>query len=81
MGRHGMADGEMSDRLAEELAAITGADQRKAASGQIAQMLAGHYNELRATGFSEVQALHLTGNYQTALVLAQAAGLERERDS
>ena len=76
-----MPDGEMSDRLAEELAAITGADQQRAASGQIAQMLAGHYNELRGAGFSEVQALHLTANYQTALVLAQSAGLQRERDS
>ena len=76
-----MADGEMSDRLAEELAAITGADQQKAASGQIARLLADHYNELRATGFSRVEALHLTGNYQTALVLAQSAGLGRKRDS
>ena len=76
-----MGDGEMSDRLADELAAITGADQQKAASGQIARLLADHYNELRRAGFSRVEALHLTGNYQTALVLAQAAGLQRERDS
>ena len=76
-----MADGEVSDRFADEVAAITGADQQKAASGQIARMLASHYNELRAAGFSRVEALHLTGNYQTALVLAQSAGLERKRDS
>ena len=75
------SDGEMSDRLAEELAAITGADQQKAASGQIARLLSDHYNELRGTGFSRVEALHLTGNYQTALVLAQSAGLGRKRDS
>ena len=77
----GMPDGEMSDRLADELAAITGADQHLAARGQIARLLADHYNDLRVTGFSKVEALHLTGNYQTALVLAQSAGLQGKRDS
>ena len=77
-----MPDGEMSDRLAEELAAITGKfDPQRMAIAQVAVMLASHYNELRVAGFSRVEALHLTANYQTALVLAQSAGLERKRDS
>ena len=75
-----MPDGKMSDRLADELAAITQSDQYHAASGQIARMLFDYSKQLLAAGFSRVEALHLTGNYQTALVLAQAAGLERERD-
>ena len=76
-----MSNGEMSDRFADELAAITQSDQHQAASGQIARMLVGYYNQLYDAGFSKVEALHLTGNYQTALVLAQSAGLQRERDS
>ena len=76
-----MPEGEkMSDRLAKELAEITQADQHQAARGQIARMLAAHYNDLRVAGFTKVEALHLTGNYQTALVLAQSVVLERERD-
>ena len=71
---------EMSDRLADELANITGADQHQAATAQIALMIHGHYKQLLDAGFTRVEALHLTGNYQTALVLAQAVTLERERD-
>ena len=79
-----MADedqGEMSGKFAEELARITGADQHHAATAQIGLMLFGHYKALLDAGFTKVEALHLTANYQTALVLAQSAALERERDS
>ena len=76
-----MPDGEMSDRVADELAKITGADQHNAATEQIARMIYGYYKALLDASFSRVEALHLTGNYQTALVIAQSAGLERERDS
>ena len=72
--------GEMSGKFADELLKISGADQHHAATVQITQMLFGHYKSLLDAGFSKVEALHLTGNYQTALVVAQTAALERERD-
>ena len=73
--------GEMSGKFADELAKISGADQHHAATVQIAQMLFSHYKALLDAGFSKVEALHLTANYQTALAAAQATALERERDS
>ena len=79
-----MADedqGEMSGKFADELARITGADKQQAATAQIGLMLFSHYKALLDAGFSKVEALHLTANYQTALVAAQSAALERERDS
>ena len=79
MGRHGMANGEMSERLAKELAAITQADQIAAATNQLGQMLHDYHKGLLDSGFTRVEALHLTSNYQTALVMVQSAG--RERDS
>ena len=68
----------MSDRLAEELAAITQADQHAAATNQLGQMLHDYHKGLLDSGFTRVEALHLTSNYQTTLVLAQSA--KRERD-
>jgi hypothetical protein len=38
-----------------------------------------YYKELCAAGFSKVQALHLTANYQTALVIAATA--QKKHDS
>ena len=71
---------KMSDQFADELAQITQSDQHQAATAQIALMIHGHYKQLLDAGFTRVEALHLTGNYQTALVLAQSVALERKRD-
>ena len=76
-----MAEGEMSDQLAEELAKITNSDQNAAATNQLGQMLYDHHKQLLAAGFTRVEALHLAANYQTALVVGQSAALERKRDS
>ena len=73
--------GEMSDQLANELAQITQTDQRQAATAQVTRMLFTHYKQLLDAGFTRVEALHLTGNYQTALVIAQTAALERETNN
>ena len=74
-----MGDEEMSQKLADELAQITKTDQRQAATGQFAQMLFTHYKQLLDAGFTRVEALHLTSNYQTALVLAQSVARERDQ--
>ena len=74
-----MADGEMSDQLADELAAITHSDQHAAATNQLGQMLFDYHKSLLGAGFTKVEALHLAANYQTALVMVQSA--KRERDS
>ena len=74
-----MGDEEMSQKLADELAQITKTDQRQAATAQVARMLVGHYKQLLDAGFTRVEAPHLTGNYQTALVLAQSVARERDQ--
>ncbi len=75
------AQREIPGNFADELAQITGADQSQAGMVQLGLMFHNHYRSLLDAGFSRVEALHLTANYQTALVLAESARQERERDS
>ena len=62
----------------DEVNEIAGADQQQAGHTQFALMLRKHYMDLIAAGFTKVEALHLTANYQTACTLAAAAKEQRE---
>lgn len=54
----------------EEVEEIVVGSQRTAAHADLGVSIRAHFDSLIAAGFSRPEALHLTGGYQAALIMA-----------
>lgn len=61
-------DGSAPQGWREEVARIAMTDQAEAGMAQFAVMLRSYHQDLLAAGFTRAEALHLTSQYQTAIV-------------